>query len=204
MEKKIEMNYAGQSDIPQLRQLWKETFGDEDWYLDLFFEHIFSPKDTLVGRCSDKIVAMLYMVPYRLKCQEELWDIIYLYALATDMAYRGRGIMSSLLQMSEKIVEERGCIGSFLIPAEERLWQYYRERGFTQMIGREGNCCEREYTLVLNEKQKLVQREAINYEQQITVAAVSFGEKGVFRANQKRISHLDVSRLQFSLRDVLM
>lgn len=133
----LEIGKATMTDIPALRKLWKKTFEDEEWYLDLFFENIFLPENTLVARCEGIVISMLYMIPYMFRQNSKLYDIMYLYALATDEKFRGRGIMSELIKQSEEFIESKGYIGSILIPAEETLFSYYEKQGFNQRIKQE-------------------------------------------------------------------
>ena len=76
------------TDIPKLRMLWQEVFGDSDEFLDAFFKTAFSPERAMAVYVNDKIVSMLYWF----NC--ECWGkpMAYIYAVGTDIAYRGRGI----------------------------------------------------------------------------------------------------------------
>ena len=46
--------------IPQLRSLWKEAFGDSDAFLDIFFQRAFSPQRCCCVTQGDAVVAALY------------------------------------------------------------------------------------------------------------------------------------------------
>ena len=73
-----------QKDIPQLRQLWRQAFGDTDAFLDIFFSTAFSPERC---RCvlADGAVAALYWF----SCQSDGQPLAYLYAVATSQKFRG-------------------------------------------------------------------------------------------------------------------
>ena len=53
-------DYPAPSQIPQLRTLWKEAFGDTDVFLDGFYEHGFSPRRCRCITESDTVVSVLY------------------------------------------------------------------------------------------------------------------------------------------------
>ena len=50
----------GKENIPQLRKLWKEAFGDTDAFLDLFFGTAFSKERSLCAVDGDSVAAALY------------------------------------------------------------------------------------------------------------------------------------------------
>ena len=124
--------------IDEMKIMWKDIFGDGDEYLDAFFEEIYQQENTLVHKENGKVAAALYMIPYEMKYGTERFEVMYLYALSTDRQYRGKGIMSDLINKSNYIIKERGYAGSFLIPADEKLYGYYNKFGYTDVIyGRE-------------------------------------------------------------------
>ena len=118
------------SDIPQLKVLWQDIFGDDTKDIDEFFKKLFVHKNTLIWKANDKVVSMLYMLPYE--------HSIYLYALATLPDYRGRGIMTSLINEACKIAMSQKANALFLIPAEG-MEAYYEQFGFTLHNGNELN-----------------------------------------------------------------
>ena len=191
---RVSFENARHTEVWKLRKLWSEVFHDEEWYLDLFFGNIFDRENTLVGKIEDKVAAMLYMVPYKLKYENNVCEAMYLYALATDESFRRKGIMTELIKKSEKIVEDLGYIGSFLVPAEESLFSYYEDLGFNKIIG--SNC---QNYIILNEKQRFVNEKVILHEKQLSESENIKNEdngnvndviiKGLFRSN-KQLPHI--------------
>ena len=116
------------SDIPQLKVLWQDIFGDDTKDIDEFFKTLFVHKNTLIWKSNDKVVSMLYMLPYE--------HNIYLYALATLPDYRGRGIMKKLINEACEIAKKHGAKAVFLIPATG-MEAYYEQFGFTIYSGKD-------------------------------------------------------------------
>lgn len=116
--------------IPEMTNLWHQTFGDEKEYLDAFFSNIYKNENTLVYLENEKIAAILFMVPYCLKNRNLYEEAVYLYALATAPAFRGRKIMTGLIQRSIEISRKRGYAAMLLVPANNSLFQYYSRFGF--------------------------------------------------------------------------
>jgi len=100
------------SDIPALRALWKEAFGDSDEFLDSFMSTAFSPCRAMCAKDGEKISAMLYW--FDCECRGE--RVAYLYAVATAKGYRNRGICSALMERTHGHLSEKGYTGVLLVP----------------------------------------------------------------------------------------
>ena len=105
-------------DIPALRALWKEAFGDTDAFLDDFFDTCFATKRCLCTMDGEKAAAMCYW----LDCFREGKPIAYLYAVATAIPYRGEGLCRSLLGQARAILQEQGYAGILLVPGTPGLF----------------------------------------------------------------------------------
>ncbi len=46
----MEFTHAVREDIPALRKIWEQCFGDSEVYLDFYFRNRFIPEDTLIVR----------------------------------------------------------------------------------------------------------------------------------------------------------
>lgn len=123
--------------VPQLRLLWKEAFGDPDWFLDAFFAAAFSP-----GRCrcitaGDQIAAALYWFDCGLGKQK----IAYIYAVATAKAHRGKGLCHRLMADTHALLARSGYSGALLVPQQESLRQFYHGMGYRNAGGMEDFFC---------------------------------------------------------------
>ena len=117
-------------DIPALRALWKQAFGDTDAFLDSFFSLAFSADRAMVAREDNKVVGALYW----LDC---LWGekrLSYIYAVATDKDYRGRGICTALMTRTHQEASEAGK-GTVLVPVENSLRTFYGRLGYRNFGG---------------------------------------------------------------------
>ena len=126
----MNINHPTVAQIPQLRQLWTEAFGDGDVFLDLFFHTAFSPTRCLCAVLDDQVVAAAYWF----SCEE----YAYIYAVATAKAYQGRGICHSLMKQIHTILAEEGYLGCVLVPGDESLRRFYKGMGYTDF----GGICE--------------------------------------------------------------
>lgn len=78
--------------IRQLWSLWREAFGDSGEFLDAFFTKAFSPDRCRCAFDSGKVIAAVYWFDCELRGKR----IAYLYALATAIEHRGRGVARKL------------------------------------------------------------------------------------------------------------
>lgn len=112
--------------IPQLRQLWKEAFGDTDAYLDSFFALGFSPDRCRCATEADQITAALYWFDCSCRGQK----LAYLYAVATAENSRGKGLCRQLMDSTHAYLRAAGYAGAILVPASEGLRQMYWKMGY--------------------------------------------------------------------------
>ena len=129
--------YATRQMVPELTQLWIESFGDDREYVDFYFMNRFCENDMLVYLLDGKPVSMISMLPAYL-CVDTQSDsagldllekrspIRYIYAVATLPAYRGRGYAKTLILEAYRLLQ----IPLVLEPATKKLFDYYQRMGF--------------------------------------------------------------------------
>lgn len=120
-----------QKDIPQLRQLWRQAFGDTDAFLDIFFSTAFSPERCRCVMEKGQLAAALYWF----SCEACGLPIAYIYAVATSRAFRGQGLCSKLMADTHSYLKNLGYAGAILVPGDGELRQMYRNMGYTAMTG---------------------------------------------------------------------
>ena len=121
------IDYPSENAIPQLRSLWKEAFGDEDSFLDVFFGTGFSPDRCRCIPLNGEIAAALYWFD----CSWEGGPLAYLYAVATCKQYRGQGLCRKLMANTHEHLKYLGYTGAVLVPGEPSLFDFYSNMGYT-------------------------------------------------------------------------
>ena len=114
------------SEQRQMRQMWHDIFGDEEAEIDSFFVR-HSDALPLIHKENDVVVSMLFVVPL------QMWDkrVAYIYAVATQPEYRGRGIASKLLKEALQLIETNGEFDlAALIPSSAESKRLYEHLGF--------------------------------------------------------------------------
>lgn len=124
------INAPDSAQIPALRRLWQQAFGDSEQFLDIFFETAYSPDRCRCVIVDDQLAAALYWFDCRLDSHR----YAYLYAVATDSAYQNRGLCKALLDNTHRHLFELGYAGTVLVPGEASLFQFYKQAGY-RMFG---------------------------------------------------------------------
>ncbi len=133
----MRIDYPTAGDIPALSRLWTQAFDDQD-YQPLFFSAGFSPYRCRCIKENGEIRAMLYWFPCCCRKQK----LAYIYAVATDIAARGKGLCSALMTDTHTLLKRLGYHGCVLVPADDKLRQFYRRFGYEDF----GGICEKTAT----------------------------------------------------------
>lgn len=120
------IDYPTPIEIPSLRQLWKEAFGDTDAFLDIFFAQGYSPRRCRCVTDGETVVAALYWFD----CAWQEKKLAYIYAVATAISHRGQGLCRKLMADTHAILAKQGYSGAILVPGEESLFGFYGAMGY--------------------------------------------------------------------------
>ena len=114
--------------LPALRQLWQQAFGDTDAFLDSFFATGFSPDRCRCITVDGQMAAALYWFD----CEFQSQPVAYLYAVATAEAFRGRGLCRRLMEDTHAYLASLGYTGALLVPAGKSLFDFYARMGYRE------------------------------------------------------------------------
>ena len=124
----MKIRYAEQTDIPELKNLWKVCFGDSDKYIDNFFDCLFAVKNTIIAEIKKRVAGVVYMIPAKLKET----NFMYGYAIGVLPEFRGQSICKKMLDFIKEIADKEKFIFG-LHPANEKLEQFYQKIGLKPM-----------------------------------------------------------------------
>ena len=123
--------------IDALKSLWKQAFGDDDAFLDLFFSTAYAPERCRWLAVEDRLAAVLYWFD----CTWSGTKYAYIYAVATDNAFRGQGLCRRLMEDTHQALLTQGYAGAILVPGEPGLFEMYRKMGYREMGGMKSFFC---------------------------------------------------------------
>ena len=122
------IRYAAASDLPQIRALWKQGFGDEEPYTSWYFNQVWRPERTLLYLEQGQPVSSLQLAPYEISRKGQVLPAAYIVGVVTDQSRQGRGYARALLRQALIDLEGDGRALALLytdIPG------FYRPLGFT-------------------------------------------------------------------------
>lgn len=111
------------------KELWMRCFGDDEEFVDTFLVRYYGCSRMVASQCDGRLAAMLHLLPFR----SEAGRTVYVYGVATDPAYRRRGLATGLMEEALRRIEASGADAALLIPSpgEEHLRTFYGRFGFT-------------------------------------------------------------------------
>ena len=113
--------------LPALKALWKEAFGDTDAFLDLLERTAFSPKRCRCITEDGQTLAALYWFD----CSYGKSRIAYIYAVATAMSHRGQGLCRALMDDTHRHLSSLGYELAMLVPGSRELFGFYERMGYS-------------------------------------------------------------------------
>lgn len=122
----MNIDHPAPRQIPALRRLWKQAFGDTDEFLDIFFSTAFAPSRCRCICAGEDLLAAHYWFDCTCGGQK----FAYVYAVATDPVHRGKGLCRSLMADLQALLAKQGYHGLILVPQNSSLAQMYRRMGF--------------------------------------------------------------------------
>ena len=118
--------------MPKIIALWQQVFGDAPADIARWLECFVGEGGQYLAQDEKgNVTAILSAVP----CFAGALRGVYLFALATNPAARGQGVMTALMQYAEECSVQGGAAFSILIPAGRSLFDYYAVRGYSQQVG---------------------------------------------------------------------
>ena len=119
------------SDIPELKKIWKICFGDPDSYIDFFFDNKFRTCKSIIMLDSGKAIGAMYLMPVSAYECGEVKNGFYGYAIGILPEYRGQGIYSRLDKLIYEYITKHNLF-YILCPANQKLCEYYQSLGFME------------------------------------------------------------------------
>ena len=131
----IRIEIAGAEDLNGIRKLWKQSFDDQDAYMDYYFSNVATRNHIFVAKTDSKIISMVHLNPYTLA--ETTAGVTtykkggYIVGVATDSEFRRQGIMSMLMKYVLSYAAENDYGYIYLMPEKEI---YYKGLGFAPVV----------------------------------------------------------------------
>lgn len=122
------------SDMPELIELWRMCFPEDDEFCSFFFDRMYSPSAVRVAEFNGEVAGALYVFDYTFSTGERAW---YIYGVGTHTRMRGKGIAGALINSVLNEAEKAGVDLCMLVPQDEGLFGFYKKFGFYPNFYRE-------------------------------------------------------------------
>lgn len=120
-----------------LKELWKLCFNDSDEFIEMYFHLRCTPENTMLLHSEGQPIAMLQNLVYPLRLSGRSVTAGYISGACTHPGYRKKGYMEELLHRTFREMLRTQMPISFLIPANEKLFDYYAKLGYTKAFFRQ-------------------------------------------------------------------
>lgn len=120
--------------LPRMKALWQRCFGDEETYVNQYFER-FGAENGALCLEGDTLCAMALWQPVRyVQSDGDEQAGAYLYAVCTDPACRNRGCCRRVLAFAEQMLAGEGYDFTFLRPGSDAMATMYRKFGYEMTL----------------------------------------------------------------------
>lgn len=120
----MESGFLAEKEVHRIRPLWEKVFTeDSKAFTDYYFENRAEHNLVFTREDGEQIVSMLHLVPY---LTGDLEPVCYIVGVATDEAYRRKGLMGSLMEEALHFLWEEGHTFTYLMPANPAYYTPYQ------------------------------------------------------------------------------
>lgn len=123
----IRLSNKSDRDKFQIRELWKNCFGDSEEFTDFYFESVFPRNITVVTEESAEIIGMIHLNPYIFSVGQDTVKTYFIVGVAVHPAYRLQGRMRQMMEYAFSLMRQEGILFTYLWPADVH---YYMSLGF--------------------------------------------------------------------------
>ena len=107
------------------KELYETVFDDTEKFVEYYYADRIEKNRVLVCEQNNKVVAMLHLNPHDIYINGEIYNIDYIYAVATHPSYRRQGYMEQLLEYAFKVMKDEGKPFTYLIPENPLVYKKY-------------------------------------------------------------------------------
>lgn len=129
----IQFRLAQQEDMNRQKEIWKMCFGDDDHYINFYFNNLYKEDETMLLLYHGDIAAILRMMPTTIVLPDNgKFKSSMFYAIATHPDYQDRGLSTKIIEYSNQYISNNNVGTSILVPAQESLFGFYSKRGYKE------------------------------------------------------------------------
>jgi len=120
----VKFRTAETADIPMLRALWQECFGDSDAFCHWFFSERFAPSLSAVAEEEGKILSAVHGWPFTLSVRSKAIPSVMMCGVATLPSARGKGLMKGCISLFMNNALEQGFLALLQKPVDFHIYDW--------------------------------------------------------------------------------
>lgn len=121
----MNLRYAKREDLNNIKDIWNYCFGDEEAFVEYYFNNKYSENNTIVVEEDEEIISSLQLNQYKINLNNKVYDTSYVVGVSTYPQARGKGFMKNLMEFSLNEMYNKGQLVSILMPIDYRLYRKY-------------------------------------------------------------------------------
>ena len=141
MDKELKLRKLLPEEHIKTKEMWRTIFADEsESFLNYYYSEKIKDNEIYVIEDGEKIVSMIQLNPFYMRVGTKIHKLHYIVGVATDSAYRRRGLMARLLNYTMNLMAERGEPFTYLMPEAKEIYEpfgfeFICLRGVEQLLG---------------------------------------------------------------------
>jgi predicted acetyltransferase len=121
----INVRYAIDKDIDDIKKIWSYCFGDTEKFMDYYFSNRYFKEHNVVVEQDESIISSLQLAPYKINLNGKVYKTSYVVGVSTLPEARGKGFMKSMMDFTLEELYKRGEKVSILMPIDYRIYRRY-------------------------------------------------------------------------------
>lgn len=121
----INVRYAIDKDIDDVKEIWSYCFGDTEKFMDYYFSKRYFKEHNVVVEQDGNIISSLQLGQYTINLNSNNYDTSYVVGVSTLPEARGKGFMRSMMNFTLEELYKRGEKVSILMPIDYRIYRRY-------------------------------------------------------------------------------
>ena len=118
-----------------IQKIYREVFNDSPEYVKMLFDAIYTDREGLLLAGPDGQPASIMLLrDFEMSFHGSRVPVAYIHGAATRRSQRGKGFMSRLIVDAVREAASRGDMMVTLIPANNALYYFYAQYGFTTVF----------------------------------------------------------------------
>ncbi|MDE5786062.1 MAG: GNAT family N-acetyltransferase [Duncaniella sp.] len=118
-----------------IQKIYREVFNDSPEYVKMLFDVIYDDREGMLLTAPDGQPASIMLLrSFEMSFHNSIVPVAYIHGAATRRSQRGKGYMSRLVIDAIREAAARGDMMVTLIPANNALYYFYAQYGFTTVF----------------------------------------------------------------------